>query len=514
MAPSRGGLPPALAEAILEQAPDALVLVDGGGLVRFVNPAVTALLGYPAAALVGQPVETLIPDRFRSAHTRYRDLYAASPVAREMGARVVALSARTATGDEIPVEIRLAPVVAGGEHYTVAALRDVRDRRQIMDELREARLVAERADRAKTRFLATASHDLRQPLQTLQLLAGALVRQVQDTPAADLVTRQLRALDAMADLLNALLDVSRLESGGVQPILAEVALRDLCTDLGRHFEAAAAARGLALAVSCPEVTVRTDRVLLRQLLQNLVSNALKFTREGGVQVSVSDAAGAVVITVADSGIGIPPDELGRIFDEYYQVAGVHTEQRGFGLGLTIVRQLARLLGLGLGVESAPGQGTSFRLTLPAELRVATTATTAAPRAGVATPASTALKPAVLIVEDDAPVRSALELLLSLEGYPVRAVGTAGAAIATFREFGHDIDIVLTDYHLGDGETGLGVLRQLRELAGRDLPAVVLSGDTSSFVANLAATERVRVLRKPVDPAVLVATMEALFGEAA
>lgn len=513
MAPSRSGLPPALAEAILAQAPDALVLVDAGGLVRFVNPAVTALLGYPAAALLGQPVETLIPERFRSAHTRYRDLYAASPVAREMGARVVALSARTATGDEIPVEIRLAPVVAGGEHYTVAALRDVRDRRQIMDELREARLVAERADRAKTRFLATASHDLRQPLQTLQLLAGALVRQVQDTPAADLVTRQLRALDAMADLLNALLDVSRLESGGVQPILADVALRDLCTDLGRHFEAAAAARGLALAVSCPEVTVRTDRVLLRQLLQNLVSNALKFTREGGVRVTVADGAGGVVITVADTGIGIPPDELGRIFDEYYQVAGVHTEQRGFGLGLTIVRQLARLLGLGLGVESAPGQGTSFLLTLPPELRVADAAVSA-PGPGVATPASTALKPAVLIVEDDAPVRSALELLLSLEGYPVRAVGTAGAAIATFREFGHDIDIVLTDYHLGDGETGLGVLRQLRELAGRDLPAVVLSGDTSSFVANLAATERVRVLRKPVDPAVLVATMEALFGEAA
>jgi CheY-like chemotaxis protein/two-component sensor histidine kinase len=373
--------------------------------------------------------------------------------------------------------------------------------------------VAARADRAKTRFLATASHDLRQPLQTLQLLAGALVRQVQDTPAADLVTRQLRALDAMADLLNALLDVSRLESGGVQPILAEVSLRELCTDLGRNFEAAAAARGLALEVSCPEVTVRTDRVLLRQLLQNLVSNALKFTREGGVRVTVGDAAAGVVITVADSGIGIPPDELGRIFDEYYQVAGVHTEQRGFGLGLTIVRQLARLLGLALEVESAPGQGTSFRLTLPPELRVADAAVSA-PGPGVATPASTALKPAVLIVEDDAPVRSALELLLSLEGYPVRAVGTAGAAIATFREFGHDIDIVLTDYHLEDGETGLGVLRQLRELAGRDLPAVVLSGDTSSFVANLAATERVRVLRKPVDPAVLVATMEALFGEAA
>jgi CheY-like chemotaxis protein len=220
-----------------------------------------------------------------------------------------------------------------------------------------------------------------------------------------------------------------------------------------------------------------------------------------------------VITVADSGIGIQADELGRIFDEYYQVAGVHTEQRGFGLGLTIVRQLVRLLGFALEVESAPGQGTSFRLTLPAELRVAEAAA-AAPGPGVATPASSALKPAVLIVEDDAPVRSALELLLSLEGYPVRAVGTADAALATFREFGHDIDMVLTDYHLGDGATGLGVLRQLRELAGRDLPAVVLSGDTSSFVANLAATERVRVLRKPVDPAVLVATMEALFGDAA
>jgi len=254
-------------------------------------------------------------------------------------------------------------------------------------------------------------------------------------------------------------------------------------------------------------------VLLRQLLQNLLSNALKFTREGGVRLAAEAGADGIVITVADTGVGIAPADLERIFDEYFQVAGAGGGQGGFGLGLTIVRRLAALLGLTLSVTSVPGEGTTFRLVLPAAA-VVTSPTPADPAAGTSSTAGAALKPAVLIVEDDAPVRTALELLLSLEGYPVRAAGTAAEAIAMFRAHGDHIDIVLTDYHLDRGETGLAVLGQLRELAGRDLPAVVLSGDTSSIVGNLAAIERVRVLRKPVDAAGLVTTMEALFGESA
>jgi PAS domain S-box-containing protein len=513
MPPSRFGLPAATAEAILAQAPDALLLVDAGGVIRYANPAVWPLLGYAPEDLHGKTIEALVPDRFRETHVRYRSAFSDAPVAREMGARIVALSAQRADGTEIPVEIRLAPLQSTAGRFVVAAMRDVSERREMTEELRRARQIAERASEAKTRFLATASHDLRQPLQTLQLLAGALARQVEGTPAADLVTRQLRALDSMADLLNVLLDVSKLETGGVQPALAEVPLAALFADLERHFEAAAASRGLEVSVSAPQVVVRSDRVLLRQLLQNLLSNALKFTREGGVRLAAEEGPDGVVITVTDTGIGIAPADLERIFDEYFQVAGAGGGQAGFGLGLTIVRRLAVLLGLTLSVASEPGRGTTFRLVLPASA-VVTSPTPQDPVAGASATTAAALKPAVLIVEDDAPVRTALELLLSLEGYPVRSAGTAAEAVATFRAHGDEIDIVLTDYHLDEGETGLAVLGQLRELAGRDLPAVVLSGDTSSIVGNLAAIERVRVLRKPVDAARLVTAMEALFGESA
>jgi PAS domain S-box-containing protein len=517
MPPSPLGLPGGTAESILSQAPDALLLVDPAGVIRYANPAVGPLLGYAPEDLQGRPVEDLVPERFRETHVRYRTLFSAAPVAREMAARVVALSARRADGREIPVEIRLAPLESGDGRYVVAAMRDVSERRRMLEDLQAARQEAERANRAKTRFLVTASHDLRQPLQTLQLLAGALVRQLEGQPAADLVMRQLRAMDSMADLLNVLLDVSKLESGGVRPTLAEVSMADLFMELARHFEAAAASRGLAMTVAAPPLVIRSDRVLLRQLLQNLVSNALKFTREGGVHLAAMHLHGVVVVTVTDTGIGIAAPDLERIFDEYFQVAGAGAGagagQGGFGLGLTIVRRLASLLNIQVAVESAPGQGTTFRLTLPADALV-TSPAAAGPPSGNSLPAGAALKPAVLIVEDDAPVRAALELLLSLEGYPVQSAGTAADALALFRAHRDEIDIVLTDYHLDNEETGLSVLKQLRTIAGRDLPAVVLSGDTSSIVGNLVAIDRVRVLRKPADVAQLVGAMEALFGESA
>jgi two-component system, sensor histidine kinase len=510
MSPSRVGLPGSVAEALLDQAPDAVLLVDTTGVIRFANPAVTRLLGYPSDALVGRLIETLVPDRYRDSHSQVRATYEARPAVREMGARVVALAARREDGGEVPVEIRLAPVEVDGLTFTVATVRDVSERRAMVEELKSARLAAERADRAKTRFLATASHDLRQPLQTLQLLAGALLRQVSSGSAAELVNRQLRALDGMAELLNTLLDVSKLESGAVQPVRSSVALPTLFAELGRHFEAAAAARRLRLSVSCAPVAVHTDRVLLRQLLQNLLNNAIKFTPRGGVSLAATESAEGVRITVQDTGIGIPAGELERIFDEYYQVASGSSEQRGFGLGLTIVRQLARILGLTLAVDSAPGSGTAFNVLVPPALCLGPAAVESGVPAGVAV-GEASLKPRVLIVEDDGAVRTALELLLSLDGYPVRSAATASAAIAAFRDEGDGIDIVLTDYHLDDGATGLGVLRTLRELAGRDLPAVVLSGDTSPILASLAGLNRVRVLRKPVDAAVLVTTMEELFG---
>lgn len=501
-----------LPEQMIQLAPDALVLVDWLGHIVYINEAGTKLFGYEARELLGQGIERLVPERSRSIHERYRSGFSAVPTTREMGARLMALSACRKDGTEFPVEIRLAPISQAGGDFVLAAVRDVTDRRQITDELRAARAEAEGANKTKTRFLATASHDLRQPLQTLQLLNAALSRKLGDATCLDLVQRQQAALESMADLLNALLDITKLESGGIRPSLDVVPLADILADIRGQAGEVAMARGLTLDVVPTSEWLMTDRVLLRQMLQNLVTNGLQYTREGGVKVAARRDARHLMIEVTDTGIGIPAGELERIFDEYYRVDTPGARPRGFGLGLTIVRQIGRLLGYAVKVQSEAGCGTTFTVHIPVANLVEATMghvaqqRIAAGRAGVP-------KPAVLIIEDDAAVRDALELVLGLEGYPVRTANSATAAEAVFARHGAEIDVVVSDFHLGNNRNGLELLEKLRATVPRDLPAVILSGDTSPVLASIESVPRVALLRKPVDARRLILKLEELFGSA-
>ncbi|MBL8199699.1 MAG: PAS domain S-box protein [Chromatiales bacterium] len=506
-----------IAQQMVHHSPDALLLVDQRGQIVYVNAAAVALFGYPAAQLIGQTIEQLVPEKSRGIHERYREGFSAAPATREMGARLVALSACRQDGTEFPAEIRLAPIQEhdgeqGSVGYVLAAVRDVTDRRRITDELRAARAEADSANQSKSRFLATASHDLRQPLQTLQLLNAALARRLTGEGELDLIHRQQGALDSMADLLNALLDVTKLEAGNIRPSLDVVPLVDVFADLRQQFEALAADRGLALTIPPTDLCLRTDRILFRQVLQNLLNNALQYTREGGVTVSFQQDAAGLAIRVADTGVGIPAPELDRVFDEYYRVDTKGPRPRGFGLGLTIVRQISRLLGYTVKVESELGRGTTFALHVPAGGLVAMPDAAVA-QLGPAVARPDVPKPALLIVEDDAAVRDALELVLSLEGYPTRTADSGPAAMDVFADHGTEIDVVVSDFHLGPGKNGLELLEEMREIAGRDLPAVILSGDTSPVLARIDAVSRVALLRKPVDARQLIARLEELFGAA-
>jgi PAS domain S-box-containing protein len=506
-----------IALEMLQQAPDALFLVDQGGRILYVNAAVTGLFGYAEADLLGQAIEQLVPDSSRGIHERYRHGFSATPATREMAGRIVALAARRQDGTEFPAEIRLAPLrVAlrdgGSSDCVLAAVRDVTDRRRSSDELRAAQAEADSASKTKSRFLATASHDLRQPLQTLQLLNEALARRLNDATSLDLVQRQQAALKSMADLLNALLDVTRLESGALTPNLEVVPVDTVLADLERQFRDVALARNLTLRVSPTTECLRTDRVLFRQILQNLLSNALQYTRDGGVSVTVQREAGHLSIAVADTGVGIPAPELDRVFDEYYRVDTPGSRSRGFGLGLTIVRHIARLLGYVVKIESELGRGTTFAVQIPAEQLVAATEASAV-QPGSARDRPAVPKPAVLVIEDDAAVCDALELVLTLEGYPVWVADSAAAADEAFARHGAEIDVVISDFHLGSDRNGLEVLAGLRAVAGRDLPAVILSGDTSPLLAAIETVARVVLLRKPVDARQLVLKLEELFGSA-
>jgi len=499
-------------EQMVHKAPDALLLVDKAGRIVYVNEAVTTLFGYEPRDLLERGIELLVPARSREIHQRYRTGFSATPATREMGARLLALAACRKDGTEFPAEIRLAPVSRGGADFVMAAVRDVTERRQATDELRAAQGEADSANKAKTRFLATASHDLRQPLQTLQLLNAALSRKLDDAVCLDLVQRQQAALESMADLLNSLLDITKLETGGLRPKLEAVhvadVLGDICTQVGEM----AAARGLTLDFAPASEWLMTDRVLFRQMLQNLVNNALQYTTEGGVTVTVERDDAHFTIAVADTGIGIAATELERIFDEYYRVNAPGTQSRGFGLGLTIVRQISRLLGCHVDVQSEVGRGTRFAVQFPVADLVAPSTRHVVHR-GTAAGRSGAPKPGVLIIEDDAAVRDALDLVLGLEGYPVRAADSAAAAEAIFARDGAEIDVVVSDYHLDDDRNGLELLAKLRASASRDLPAVILSGDSSAVLDNIESVPRVKLLRKPVDAAQLILMLEGLFGSA-
>ncbi len=497
---------------MVQQAPDALLLVDDQGRIVYVNEAVTALFGYDARDLLGQDIERLVPERARNIHERFRNGFSVAPSTREMGARLVALSACRKDGSEFPAEIRLAPVTHEGGEFVLAAVRDVTDRRQITDALRTAQAEADSANKTKTRFLATASHDLRQPLQTLQLLNAALGRKLSDAACLELVQRQQDALESMADLLNALLDITKLESGSIRPTLDVVALADVLADIRRQAGEVATARGLTLDVALTTACLTTDRVLLRQMLQNLVNNAIQYTREGGVTIAVNRDAEHLTIEVADTGVGIPAAELKRVFDEYYRVDTPGARPKGFGLGLTIVRQIGRLLGYVVNVRSEAGHGTTFTVHIPVANLVESTARRAIQRGATAN-LSAVPKPGVLVIEDDAAVRDALELVLGLEGYPIRTADSAAAAEAIFARHGEEIDVVVSDFHLGDGRNGLELLEILRATASRDLPAVILSGDTSPVLASIESVSRVALLRKPVEARRLILKLEELFGSA-
>jgi PAS domain S-box-containing protein len=498
-----------IAQRLLQFSPDAMLVVDEYGIIQFSNETSSELFGYTPAQLVGQPIKLLIPQRFHLRHGAHVSNYLRQPASREMGARISDLFARRADGSEFPAGIRLSPFQDGGRSFVAAAIRDMTERRSISDALVAAREEAERANRAKSRFLATASHDLRQPLQAIRLINASMQKLTQQIPdIGDLVHQQEVAIDNAVRMLNALLDISRLESGSVEPQLSPVSLAATFEELAREFAPAAAAKKLRLQFADSQIVMSTDRTLFAQLLQNLIGNAIKYTERGYVRVAEGFEGDALVLKVEDSGTGIPDDKLERVFDEYYQIGPQGTKRLGVGLGLAIVREVCRLLGYSVAVSSRVGEGTCVSIRIPRH-RLLDAAHTPAPKlADVPIPMPQSGCRLVLLEDNDA-VRMATELFLTLEGFDTRAAATveeAEGALADMRSG----DILVADYHLDGKLTGLDVLRQLRSQQGRDVPAILLSGDLQSMMRVVKTTiPNCRFLSKPVDTKALLAAIAEL-----
>jgi two-component system, sensor histidine kinase len=376
--------------------------------------------------------------------------------------------------------------------------------------VRAARDVAYRASEAKSRFLATASHDLRQPLQTLEMLNGSLRRLPTSAAAAEAVGQQQVAIASMSRLLNALLDISKLESGAIQPEPADFAVATLFEDLRRAFAPGAESKGLTFEVSAGEEVAHGDPSLIEQVLRNLVANAIKYTQRGGVALRcIASAGGPLRLEVRDTGIGIPAEQIQYIYDEFYQV-GVpsNSAREGYGLGLSIVQRIVKLLGLALEVRSEVGRGTVFALAVPAGGARPTPNPSADQGPRVVQQPGAVRR--VLLVEDDKSVRDATRMLFAVEGYQVTAVATLAQALRHAAERA-GIDLLVTDYHLANGETGTAVITALREALGAPLKAVLITGDTSAAVKELACDPLMRIASKPVQGEQLLALMRSLLA---
>jgi len=331
-----------------------------------------------------------------------------------------------------------------------------------------------------------------------------------DPEAKEALSQQDQAIDAMARLLNALLDISKVESGAIRPDPSDFEVAALLQGLRNEFAGLAVSKGLDLQVEASGGSAHSDRSLVEQIMKNLVSNAIKYTRRGHVlmRASLTDDA-AIRLDVLDTGIGISSEHIAYIYDEFYQV-GVPTNSTrdGYGLGLSIVQRLVRLLNLRLEVSSEVGKGSVFSLILPLgakQINGAATALGRTPRAAAPTG-----RRHVLLVEDDAAVRDATHMLLRVEGYRVTAVAGLDEALHSARTDAPDL--LITDYHLGDGELGTQVIAAVRQLIERPLKAVLVTGDTSSAVKEIENDPRLRIASKPINAEALLNILSDLLRQ--
>jgi signal transduction histidine kinase/CheY-like chemotaxis protein len=374
---------------------------------------------------------------------------------------------------------------------------------------REARLQdawksAELADRAKSSFLAAASHDLRQPLQTLKLLQAALGPHHPSGEARSLVAEIGQSLDTMTSILSSLLDVNRLESGNLRPSVSEFSLSEIFESLAGDFVAPVQEKGLRLRIVRSELIIRSDRRMLAEMIRNLLSNAVRYTDRGRILLGCRRAGDNVHIEVWDSGVGITEHQLPHIFLEYYQGTD-GTERGGFGLGLAIVKRLGEILDHRVEVRSIPGKGTRFFIVVPRGQSGVQVPEAAPPEH----PHNDASLGSVLAIEDEASVRSALSRLFKQRGVEATIVATATEALTLVREQGLRPDVLLCDYNLRGSPDGVETIRHLRAALGRNVPATVMTGDTRSQTVDSISAQGISVLIKPFLAEEL---LEALRGQ--
>ncbi|MBT8099409.1 MAG: PAS domain S-box protein [Gammaproteobacteria bacterium] len=479
---------------LLESAPDAMIIINEKGLISIVNAQTEKMFGYDRDQLLGQAIEILLPERLRETHVAHRNGFIRKPSLRPMG-RGLNLVGRRRDGSEFPVEISLSPVRSSAGLSVSSVIRDVTEQKEMEQDIIAARQEAERANKANSAFLAAASHDLRQPVQALNLLNGALRRTVTDEKALSMIDSQEHSLTAMTNLLNSLLDISRLDAGAITPEWEEFPIQRLIDRLSAEFRRQASHKGLQFSASACTASVRSDPNLLSEIVQNLVSNAIRYTDSGEVRLRCVETGDSCRLEVEDTGIGIEPDQIDEIFKEFHQCKTTSMAKEGFGLGLAIVRRLSDLLSHDVKVVSEPGNGSCFSVSIPT---AAVTSASGEAQSRAATPEPDAASGLVLLIEDDVAVANAWGLLLEAEGYRVATAATASEAQAIAEHLDSEPVLVISDYHLLDSSTGVEAVNRIRQRYGHAIPSFIVSGDTSKVVKEARPLDNCTIMNKPID----------------
>ncbi|MDR6709265.1 two-component system CheB/CheR fusion protein [Novosphingobium sp. 1748] len=391
----------------------------------------------------------------------------------------------------------------------VITFADISERKATAIALEAAKLEAERANIAKSRFLAAASHDLRQPLQSLTLLKSLLRQTVTGERAKELLTRFAQVLGAMSGMLDTLLDINQIEAGVVEPHLQTFSISEVLERLRDEFTALALASGLSLHMAPCSALVRSDPHLLEQMIRNLLGNAIKYTNHGRILLGCRRRGEKLLVEVWDSGIGIAADQLQSIFEEFHQIGHAPEDgSRGLGLGLSIVQRLGHLLDHEVSVRSKPGKGSVFAIALPHRGAPAPNRILPPVRAPRG-PALLRQACRILVVEDEPDVLDLLKQLLQGQGYLVSGATNAQCALEQVSSGAFHPDILLTDYNLPRGANGLDLLIGLRASLGRLLPAIILSGDISTDTLSRMAQGDCLQLSKPVNADDLIDAIERI-----
>jgi PAS domain S-box-containing protein len=490
---------------LFETARDGILILDADtAQIDDVNPYLVELLGYSHEEFLGKKLWEVgtFADTAESKEM-FEQLQAQGYV------RYDDIPLKTKGGVRIPVEFVSNTYDCGGIKVIQCNIRNITARKQAEAELISAKTAADNASVTKSRFLAAASHDLRQPIQAISLFNEALARTSLNGEQKRINDYLSQSIHTLGDLLNTLLDISKIDAGAARPCPEVIQTEAMMDKINAEFSSLAAGKGLRFKLCFPfrEIAVMTDRRMLMRLLGNLIGNAIKYTAQGGVLVAIRRRGHQALIQVWDTGIGITPEHLDSIYDEYFQIGNPERDSTtGLGLGLAIVKRLAKLLETEVVCRSRPGKGSvfEFRLALadqtpkeePRRIASAVINHAAAPRLA---------RRRIVVVEDDVMVAKAIQVSLESIGMSVTTYGNAENALANSAIA--DADFYIADFQL-PGMNGVEFFDLIQQRSTKHIQAVLLTGVTSSDQIDTTKSSPWTVLFKPVDLPTLLSAIEA------